>query len=156
MTMADVIDKYGHKMNQDQLESLEAIYPVKSAGYLIPGQQNDGSLYDATRDHAWNTQGPSLGMRQFLSARDTFMNTGDDIIYKIFSETEDAQDFNNWSLIRVTTVYWKSQRMVGHLSKIGDDGILVDMVVDESYKVTHKPVYDTSVLKNKNREMLVS
>ena len=155
MTMADVIDKYGHKMSQEQLESLEAIYPVKSSGYLIPGQQNDGSFYDATRTHEWNVQGPSLGMRQFLSARDTFMNTGDDIIYKIFSETEDAQDFNNWSLIRVTSVYWKSQRMVGHLSKIGDDGILVDMVIDETYKVTQKPVYDTSVLKNKNRQTLV-
>ncbi len=154
MTVADVIDKYGYKMDEEQLASLEAIYPMKSAGYLIPGQQNDGSFYDATRSHEWNTQGPSLGMRQFLSARDTFVNTGDDIIYQIFNETEDAQDYNNWSLIRVTTVYWKSQRMVGHLSKIGDDGVLVDMIVDETYKVTQKPVYDTSVLKNKNRETL--
>jgi len=33
MTVADVIDKYGYLMTQEQLESLEAIYPVRSAGY---------------------------------------------------------------------------------------------------------------------------
>lgn len=154
MTLADVIDKYGYMMDDEQLRSLEAIYPVKSAGYLIPGQQNDGSFYDPTRSHEWNTQGPSLGMRQFLSARDTFVHTGDDVIYQIFNETEDAQDFNNWSLLRVTTVYWKSQRMVGHLSKIDDNGMLLDMIIDENYKVTQKPQYDTSVIKNKTRETL--
>ena len=155
MTIADVVDKYGYMMDADQLESLEAIYPVHSAGYLIPGQQNDGSFYDATRSHEWNTQGPSLGMRQFLTARDTFVNTGDDIIMQIVNQSESVQDFNDVSLLRVTNCYWKSQRMVGHLSKIDEQGQLIDMIVDENYKVTTKPIYDTTVLKNKNRETLV-
>ena len=155
MTIADVVDKYGYMMNAEQLESLEAIYPVHSAGYIIPGQQNDGSFYDATRSHEWNTQGPSLGMRQFLTARDTFVNTGDDIIMQIINQSESVQDFNDVSLLRVTNCYWKSQRMVGHLSKIDEQGQLIDMIVDENYKVTTKPIYDTTVLKNKNRETLV-
>jgi hypothetical protein len=155
MTIADVVDKYGYMMDADQLESLEAIYPVHSAGYIIPGQQNDGSFYDATRSHEWNTQGPSLGMRQFLTARDTFVNTGDDIIMQIVNQSESVQDFNDVSLLRVTNCYWKSQRMVGHLSKIDEQGQLIDMIVDENYKVTTKPIYDTTVLKNKNRETLV-
>ena len=155
MTISDVVDKYGYMMNADQLEALEAIYPVHSAGYIIPGQQNDGSFYDATRSHEWNTQGPSLGMRQFLTARDTFVNTGDDIIMQIVNQSESVQDFNDVSLLRVTKCYWKSQRMVGHLSKIDEQGQLIDMIVDENYRVTTKPIYDTTVLKNKNRETLV-
>ena len=155
MTLSDVIDKYGWMMNDDQLKSLEAIYPVKSAGYMLPGVQNDGSFYDATRSHEWNVQGPSLGMRQFLSARDTFVNTGDDIIFKILNESEDLSDLSNMNLLRITTVYWKSQRMVGHLSKIDEEGMLTDMIVDENYKVTEKPIYDKSVMKKKCRETLV-
>ena len=154
MTPADVIDKYGYAMNGDQLKSLEAIYPVKSAGYILPGVQNDGSFYDATRSHQWNTEGPSLGMRQFTSYRDTTNAYGDDIILKILTESEDLVDFDNSGLLRVTTCYWKSQRKVGHLTKIDDFGMLVDLIVDENYVVTNKPEYDTSVLKVKSRETL--
>lgn len=154
MTPADVIDKYGYAMNEDQLKSLETIYPVKSAGYILPGVQNDGSFYDATRSHQWNTEGPSLGMRQFTSYRDTTNAYGDDIILKILTESEDLVDFDNSGLLRVTTCYWKSQRKVGHLTKIDDFGMLVDLIVDENYVVTNKPEYDTSVLKVKSRETL--
>lgn len=153
MTPADVIDKYGYAMSGDQLKSLESIYPVKSAGYILPGVQNDGSFYDATRSHEWNTEGPSLGMRQFTSYRDT-VNSGDDIILKILTESEDLVDFDNSGLLRVTTCYWKSQRKVGHLTKIDDFGMLVDLIVDENYVVTNKPEYDVSVLKVKSRETL--
>lgn len=155
MTVADIVDKYGYMMDADELQMLEAIYPVKAAGYLIPGVQNDGSFYDATRSHEWNTYGPSLGMRQFLSAQDMYPGVGDDIIYKILNESEDLQDFSDTNLVRVTTVYWKSQRMVGHLSRISEEGILTELVVDENYKVTDKPLYDTTVIKNKSRENLI-
>jgi hypothetical protein len=155
LTLADVIDKYGYMMDEDQMHSLEAIYPVKSAGYNIQGVQNDGSFYDPTKSHDWNTNGPSLGMRQFLSASEMHMNTGDDIIFQILNESEDLQEFKDMGMLRATTVYWKSQRMIGHLSRIDEKGILIDMIVDETYKVTDKPIYDTTVMKNKNRETLV-
>jgi hypothetical protein len=155
MSPADVIDKYGYQMNGDQLKSLEAIYPVKAAGYILPGVQNDGSFYDATRSHDWNVDGPSLGMRQFTSYRDTVNGSGDDIILRILAESEDMMDFDNTGLLRVTTGYWKSQRMVGHLTRIDEQGMLTDMIVDENYKVTEKPLYDTSVIRVKSRETLL-
>jgi hypothetical protein len=155
MTPADVIDKYGYMMNGEQLKSLEAIYPVKSAGYILPGVQNDGSFYDATRSHEWNVDGPSLGMRQFTSYRDTTNAYGDDIILRILTESEDLLDFDNTGLLRVTTTYWKSQRMVGHLTRIDEQGMLIDMIVDENYNVTEKPIYDTAVIKKKSRDTLI-
>jgi hypothetical protein len=155
MTISDIIDKYGYMMNEEQMAALEVIYPVKSAGYMLPGVQNDGSFYDATRSHDWNVEGPSLGMRQFIAHRDSVLNTGDDIIYRILNESEDLMDFSNYSLLRVTTVYWKSQRMVGHLTKLTEEGIPMEMIIDETYKVTDKPVYDNTVLKNKSKDNLV-
>jgi hypothetical protein len=154
MTISDIIDKYGYMMNEEQLAALEVIYPVKSAGYMLPGVQNDGSFYDATRSHEWNVEGPSLGMRQFVAHRDAILNTGDDIIYRILNESEDLMDFSNYSLLRVTTVYWKSQRMVGHLTRIDEQGVPMEMIVDENYKVTDKPLYDNTVLKNKTKDNL--
>ena len=67
MTISDVVDKYGWMMNSDQLEALEVIYPVRSSGYAVQGYQNDGTYYDPTRSHDWNTQMPSLGYRQYTS-----------------------------------------------------------------------------------------
>lgn len=155
MTVSDVIDKLGYLMNDEQLRSLEAIYPVKSAGYALPGLQNDGSFYDPTRSHKWNTEGPSLGMRQFTSFRDTMGNMGDDIINRILDSSEDLKDFDNTGLLRVTQAYWKSQRMIGHLTKIDESGMLTDLIVDENYTVVNKPLYDTSVIKGKRRDNLI-
>jgi hypothetical protein len=154
MSIADVIDKYGWMMNQEQLEALEVIYPVRSAGYAVQGFQNDGTYYDPTRSHEWNTQTPSLQYRQFMSLYDNKQNTGD-IIHMILNESEDLMDWGNAHMLRVTTCYWKSQRKIGHLVKINELGDMIQEIVGEDYKVTDKPLYDTTVYKNKTKDNLV-
>jgi hypothetical protein len=154
MSVADVIDKYGWMMTQEQLEALEAIYPVRSAGYMLGGQQNDGSFYDGTRSHEWNTQMPSLAYRQFMSVYDNKFHTGD-IVQEILSESEDIFDFGNAFLMRVSTIYWKSQRKVGHLTKITEEGELIQEIVDETFRVTDKPMYNNTVYKNKTKDNLI-
>jgi hypothetical protein len=154
MTVADVIDAYGWLMTQEQLESLEAIYPVRSAGYPIQGYQNDGSYYDGTKTHDWNTQMPSLGYRQYTSMWDNTL-VGGDIVNWIMRDTEDFFDFGQVNLLRVTTAYWKSQRKVGHLTKIYDDGTVQQDIITEDYKVVDKPVYNTRLIKNKSKDNLV-
>ena len=37
LTVADVIDKYGYLMDDDQLQSLQKNYPIRSAKYLVRG-----------------------------------------------------------------------------------------------------------------------
>jgi hypothetical protein len=154
MTVADVIDKYGWLMTEDQMASLELIYPVRSAGYPIQGYQNDGSYYDATKSYEWNTNRPSLGYRQFTSMWD---NTayGGDIVNWIMSNDEDYLDLGMSNMLRVTTTYWKSQRKVGHLTKINDNGDVAQDIIDESYKVTDKPQYNTTLVKNKTKDNLI-
>jgi hypothetical protein len=155
MSVADVIDKYGWVMSQDQLESLEAIYPVRSAGYPIQGYQNDGSYYDATKSHDWNTNRPSLEYRQFTSMYTNFIYNGGDIINWILGESEDYFDMGSAHLLRVTTCYWKSQRKLGHLTKISENGEVINEIIDETYAVTDKPLYNTTFMRNKSKENLV-
>jgi hypothetical protein len=155
MTIADVIDKYGYLMTQIQLESLEAIYPVRSAGYPLQGYQNDGSYYDATKSHDWNSNMPGLAYRQFTSMWDNSIAPGGDIINWIMAEGEDYAPMGSSFLLRVTTSYWKSQRKLGHLTKIAENGETIVDIVDESYKVTDKPVYNTRLVTNKSKDNLV-
>ena len=155
LTISDVIDKYGYLMTEDQLKSLEAIYPVRSSAYPIQGYQNDGTFYDPTRSHEWNTNSPSLAYRQFTSMYDNYISDGNDIVNLILSDSEDLFDLGNAHHLRVTTCYWKSQRKVGHLTKVTDIGEVIEEIVDESYLVTTKPEYDTLLYKQKSKENLV-
>ena len=154
LTVADVVDKYGWLMTAEQLESLEILYPVRAVGYGLSGYQNDGSYYDATQSHEWNTAPPGLAYRQLVSTRDLDANNGD-IINWIMSQQEDYTDLGSTFLLRASTIYWKSQRKVGHLTKIKENGETITDIVDEDYKVTDKPVYNNLLLKNKDADTLV-
>jgi hypothetical protein len=155
MTPSDVIDRYGYILTTEQLEALEAVYPIRSAGYNVGGMQNDGSFYDGTKSHEWNTNMPSLAYRQYTTGMNGTVLEGGDIIAQILSEGEDYVDQGTAYLLRVSTVYWKSQRKVGHLTKVTDNGEVLNEVITESYKITDKPIYDTRLFKNKSKDNLV-
>ena len=155
MTVSDVIDKYGYLMTQEQLEALENVYPIRSAGYTIGGLQNDGSFYDGTKSHEWNTNMPSLAYRQYTSAMSGTVLDGADIVSQIIAESEDYYDQGTAYLLRVSTCYWKSQKKVGHLTKITDLGEVSTEIVTEEFQITEKPQYDTRLFKNKTKDNLV-
>lgn len=153
-TVSDVIDKFGYIMTEEQLKALEAVYPIRSGGYIVGGYQNDGTYYDATKSHEWNTNMPSLAYRQFTTARANSITDGGDIINQILSQGEDYFDQGTAYLLRVTQAYWKSQRKVGHLTKITEDGQVTNEIITEDYEVTDKPIYDTRLFKNKTKDNL--
>jgi hypothetical protein len=155
LTVADVIDKYGYIMTEEQLEALEAVYPIRSGGYIVGGYQNDGSYYDGTKSHEWNTNMPSLAYRQYTTAVAGSVMDGGDIINQILSEGEDYFDQGTAYLLRVTTGYWKSQKKVGHLTKVADNGEVTTEIVTEDYKITDKAIYDTRLFKNKTKDNII-
>jgi len=155
LTVSDVIDKFGYLLTEEQHEALEAVYPIRSAGYIVGGYQNDGTYYDATKSHDWNVNMPSLAYRQYTTMMAGSVYDGGDIINQILSEGEDYFDQGTAYLLRVTTAYWKSQRKVGHLTKVLDTGEVVNEVVTEDYKITDKPIYDTRLFKNKTKDNLI-
>jgi len=154
-TVSDVIDKYGHVLTEEQHRALESVYPIRSAGYNIGGLQNDGSFYDGTKSHDWNVNMPSLAYRQYTSFMSGNILDGSDIITQILAEGEDYYDQGTAYLLRVTTAYWKSQKKLGHLTKITEEGDVTNEIVTEDYQITDKPIYDTRLFKNKNKDNLL-
>ncbi len=155
MTVSDAIDRYGYLMDEKQLKSLQRIYPARSAQYQVNGYQNDGAYYDATRSHEWNTNAPGLAYRQYTSNYWNDPANGGDILSEILDENEDVSSWGEGNLLRVATIYWKTQRKVGHLTKIEDDGEVTQEIVDETFKITKKAIFDTSIFKNKSKENLL-
>jgi hypothetical protein len=155
MTVSDVVDRYGYLMDSKQLESLQRIYPARSAQYQVNGYQNDGSYYDATRSHEWNTNSPGLAYRQYTSNYWNDPANGGDILSEILDENEDISSWGEGNLMRVATIYWKTQRKVGHLTKIEEDGEVTQEIVDETFKITKKAIFDTSIFKNKSKDNLL-
>lgn len=157
MMASDVVDKYGYMMSEDQLLSLEMIYPTKSMAYPLQGYQNDGTYYDPTKSHAWNTNQPGLAYRQLVSMTAFGYGgyDGGDIMSWIMRETEGFFDTNNPYLLRVSNIYWKSQRKVGHLTRIKENGESVVEIIDEDYKITDVAVYNNTLIKNRTKETLI-
>jgi hypothetical protein len=155
MTVSDVIDKFGYVLTQEQLEALENVYPIRSAGYIVGGYQNDGTYYDGTKSHEWNVNMPSLAYRQYTTMRAGSVLDGGDIIAQIMSEGEDYFDQGTAYLLRVSTGYWKSQRKIGHLTKVADSGEVITEIITEDYKIDDKPIYDTRLMKNKTKDNLI-
>ena len=155
MSASDVIDRYGYIMTEEQLSALEAIYPIRAAGYNIPGIQNDGSFYDGTKSHEWNTNMPSLGMRQYTSFMGNNGINGSDVISEILLEGDEYLDEGGEFLLRVSTVYWKSQRKIGHLTSVAENGEVINEIVGEDYVVENKPIYDNRLFKNKTKDNII-
>jgi hypothetical protein len=80
---------------------------------------------------------------------------GSDVITQILSEGEDYYDEGTAYLLRVTTAYWKSQKKVGHLTKISEIGEVFTEIVSEDYTITDKPLYDNRLFKNKTKDNLL-
>ena len=154
VSLPDVIDRYGYLMTEEQLKSLEKLYPIKGIGLAMTGVPNDGSMYDPTQSYRSNMNMPSVGFRQ-LSAFSDQWSTNGDIIQWLMQDEEMYQSYGNTQLIRVSTVYWKTQRKLFHLNKITDEGELVQDIVDENYKITTKPMYDTTYTTNKSKDNLI-
>jgi hypothetical protein len=155
MSASDVIDRYGYIMTEEQLSALEAIYPIRAAGYNIPGIQNDGSFYDGTKSHEWNTNMPSLGMRQYTSFMGSNAINGSDVISEILLQGDEYLDEGGEFLLRVSTVYWKSQRKIGHLTSVAENGEVINEIVGEDYVVENKPIYDNRLFKNKTKDNII-
>lgn len=153
LSPADVIDKYGWMMTAEQMESLEKLFPIRNVAYLMD-MPNDGNYYDTSKSYEENSQMPSLGMRQFMS-RYELSTTNGDIVGDILRATEDLKDEGLYYRIRVTRTYWKSQRKIYQLTKIDENGVLTSDIVSEEYKVTDKPLYDTTFYKQKTKNNLI-
>jgi hypothetical protein len=158
-TVSEAVDNLGWMMTEEQLAQLDRIYPANGMKYIMDGVPNDGAMYDNTQSYEWNKQGPGVAMRQFVSNMQ-YNGTGSgyyngDIVYRVLGESEDMKDNYRPYYVRVSTVYWKTQRKWGRLIKIDEYGNQFQDMVSEDYIVMDKPLYDTIVIKSKTPENLI-
>ena len=153
LTIADVVDKYGYLMTAEQLESLELLHPARSARFMIDGIPNDGSLYNTDDTYEANRRS-GVDMRRHLSFIENAHDPHDVVSY-IVGQSEHAGNLHTVELLRVSTSYWKTQRRVGYLTKIDEDGSVVTEIVDENYVVTTKPIYNKVFEKKETAENLI-
>lgn len=158
MSIPDVIDLYGHLMDEEQLLTLKNHYRTLNSFPLvtdaIKGQEN------------WYTNTSQPYPKNYTNV--TWQKYLDSQVGKTISNHQGAFswadlgkgstidfDINGPGMVRVTEAYWKSQKRVGHLTKINRDGTLIQDIVDEDFIVTEDPIYNTSLLRIKTKENLV-
>jgi hypothetical protein len=153
LTIADVVDKYGYLMTAEQLESLELLHPARSARLMVDGIPNDGSLYNSDDSYESNRR-TGVDMKRHLSFIENAHDPHDVVSY-IVGQSEHSGYIHSVELLRVSTSYWKTQRKVGHLTKIDENGAVITEIIDENYLVTTKPVYNKVFEKKETAENLV-
>lgn len=155
MTLPDVTNTFRNDLSAEQIESLEQRYYQNISGNRIMFDFERGdstATYDTSKSYDWNAQWSSR-MKEEMSA-ENLQNFIKDVTRNRASGYTKA--FNNEKLIRVTRVWWASQRKVGLLTKM-EEGSSTPIIetVDENFLVTVKPVYDNSLLKEKSAKTLI-
>lgn len=166
MSIPDIIDLYGSKMTEEQLLNLKNHYRILNNFPMVPDAMKDQENWytnfskpDGRTNVTWQKwldakASQSMGMDGGMPSNNNSAISWFDL-NRAGGSTFDM-DINGPGMVRVTEAYWKSQRRVGHLTYIKRDGTIVQEVVDEKYKITEKPVYDTSLSRAKTKDSLIS
>lgn len=154
MTVPDTLDMFGWMMTDEQQLGLNTYYPAAASSWSTAGQRPE-DMWDTNQDYAFNRTGPGIAARQMFSALAFSPGATGDVANQLVATSEDVID-NSWNqLVRVSTIYWKTQRKVFELTKKDAEGNVIIDLVTEDYKVTDKPVYNTLVYKDKSAENLI-
>lgn len=153
-TVSDVIDTLGYKMTEEEIKSLQTIFPAVTSNYLLD-MPNDGSYYDVSKSYQENVKTGSLQFKRMMAFDSAFGAPRSAHSLFDFLMEDTGNSLLNRDLLRVTTCYWKSQKRVGHLSKIDETGELIEAIVSEDYEVTEKPLYDTTFYTDKTKDNII-
>lgn len=158
MSIPDIIDKYGSMMTEEQLLDLKNHYrTLNSFPLLTDGMRDQENWYTNFSKPDGRT---NVTWQKYLDGQvaNSIQNPSNNSFTWFDLNQNSATinfDINGPGMVRVTEAYWKSQKRVGHLTKIERDGNIVQDTVDEDFIVTEKPVYNTAIIKTKSKENLV-
>lgn len=107
LSPATILDEFGKELKPDDVKTLEEICRRNTGGM---GYRNDNVQFYYDK----NTNG--------------ITDTG----FTNFNSTNTVGSYNS-DLIRVVRVEWKSMKKLYHLTYTDDDGLLQDLIVDESF-----------------------
>lgn len=168
MSVGDIIDADGKDLKPDDLEKLKHCYnkmvsSVVTTDYQRTGQNQPAHYYDTSKPYTESVQlnprlNDALLAKELVSSfpqTGNFQHSGYDT--NIFDAPNPSNRFKGEpQMFRRMTLYWKSLKRIGWLTKIDRDGkIGYQDWVDENFKVTVEPVYDNSLIKEKSKKNLI-
>ncbi len=144
MSLNDVISRYGKWIKEETIEYLQNKYGITTATMGDPNFHP--SAYFKQGVDTLETIGVSktggLDFQREMFWRYPFYNVGD-YINKLFYSSEDAKSVWYNDLLRVVTVYWKTIKKVGVVTKIDPfTKVKSVFIVDSKYKPVIEPIYD--------------
>lgn len=163
MSAGDIVNKFGRKMKEDDILKLKEVFSKTTSNLLVVDQLKN-------RQDAYYDYGKSWKDATDLNPVRNDVFLGQELVYNFsrspnFDHNIDIDMFSPISgrsvnaapsMFRVMRLYWRSLKRIGWLTKINRDGtrVLPDWI-DENFRVTVDPVYDTSVDKEKSKDNLI-
>ncbi len=162
MSSGDIVNRYGRRMKEEDLVKLKEIY-VKTANIIVPDylKSHQGSYYDTSKNWLDATDMNPV-MNDALLGKElayNFMRTPNfdhnqevDLLNPVWGRRVTGQP----QMFRVMRLYWRAMKRIGWLTKVNRDGSYEESQwIDENFKVTIEPKYDTSVNKKKTKDNLI-
>jgi hypothetical protein len=151
LSIADVIDRFGHKMTESELKSLQEMTGSRANhGKAMSADAMPVDFYNPSKSKDEQIQ--SVYWNQAVAMKTLTEGPIDKPMFQWLAEDDGA--FTNDFLI-VTEVYWKSQKRMGNLKEIREDGSVYEDIVSEDFVVTEPPKYDTTVIREKTADNLI-
>lgn len=162
MSAGDIVNKFGRRMKEDDIMKLKDIY-VKTSNIIVPDylKSHQGAYYNLSQPWLQATSldpkmndallGKELAYN-FMHSPNFDHNMEVDILNPIWGRRVTGHP----QMFRIMRLYWRSLKRIGWLTKINRDGTVEQPDwVDENYKVTIKPEYDKSVVREETKDNLI-
>lgn len=161
MSISDVIDMFGDKMTSEQIESLKGgINAVTGLPLVDDAYRDRNDMYtDYSKPYPNSVTNVTMQKHNDSEFAKGNFNMSWSELGKL--NTDYWAGLDQPGMLRVTEAYWKSQRKVFELThkqldpETGESILINSDTVDETYKATIKPIYDTSLHKVKNAKTLI-
>jgi len=166
MTVGDIINKIGRRMKEEDFENIKTFLSytltMLNRGATLTNDQKAyaDAYYNTDEPYPFGAKNPGMEQIKERMHWEDFMKTNfenyssyDQIMaqYGQFGPTTGQP-----KIFKTMRCYWRSQKRIGWLTRIGKDGVPQPGVwIDENYKVTEKPIYDNTITKENTKENLV-
>jgi hypothetical protein len=152
LTIADVIDRFGFKMTEAQIKGLQRIGGLNAnIGKVLPSDAMPTDWWDTTKKPKEQVQ--SIHWNQSVAMQNFFGNNP--INKPLFEWLKEEDNSFTQDYLIVTEVYWKSQKRIGNLKQIDEQGNMFEDIVSEEFVVTLKPIYDVTINKKETKDNLI-
>lgn len=158
-SIGDIINKFGKIMKEEEVAKLKTTYNSILNSIIVPDHEKtmQGSYYDARLpyEQAVNLNAP---MNDAILGKELAFNFSENsnFSHSIFDSAGYNTLAGSGKMFRIMRLYFRGMKKIGWLTKIGEDGSLeYGDWVDENFKVSVKPVYDNSLVKEKTKKNLI-